>query len=134
MSINFRCRRWSHKDLSTLSAADITLEMTKLEDALKAILGYFPFYMRAPFLGYSSLALSTLGILKYVVVDSDINPQDWKYNTPATVSTANARFLNGLNAGGGLTELHDVQATTNSDVVPYIISLLQTRGLTCKFT
>lgn len=108
--------------------------MTKLEDALKAILGYFPFYMRAPYLGYNTLALSTLGALKYVVVDSDINAQDWLYNTPATVSTANAQFLSGLNAGGGLTELHDVQQTTNSDVVPYIIALLQSRGLTCKLT
>lgn len=111
--------------------------MTQLEDALLAILGYFPFYMRAPYLGYNPTMLSTLGVLKYVVVDSDINPQDWLYNTPDTTTTAQAQFLSQLNQGAGLrglTELHDVQATTESDLVPYIISLLQSRGLTCNST
>jgi peptidoglycan/xylan/chitin deacetylase (PgdA/CDA1 family) len=37
---------WSHADLTTLSTAEATLEMTELEVAFQAIIGMIPTYMR----------------------------------------------------------------------------------------
>jgi peptidoglycan/xylan/chitin deacetylase (PgdA/CDA1 family) len=106
--------------------------MTRLEVALTNILGYFPFYMRAPYLSYSTTMLNTLATLKYVVVDIDIDPEDWRYNTKDTTQYTQQIFKEGIDAGNGLTLLHDPQQTTNEDVIPYVINYLKSKGLVCK--
>ena len=57
-----RCRShtWSHKDLQTLTAAEITDEVQKLNVAMKKILGAAPTYFRPPYGSYNRDALFVL--------------------------------------------------------------------------
>jgi peptidoglycan/xylan/chitin deacetylase (PgdA/CDA1 family) len=52
---------WDHADLTTLTNAQIVSEMTQIEVALYNILGYFPRYMRPPYLATNANVLSILG-------------------------------------------------------------------------
>jgi peptidoglycan/xylan/chitin deacetylase (PgdA/CDA1 family) len=51
---------WDHADLATLTQAQIESEMTQLEVAFTNILGYFPRYMRPPYISLNTLATQTL--------------------------------------------------------------------------
>lgn len=120
---------WSHADLATLSVSQITSQMTQLEDALKTILGYFPRYMRPPYLSVNSQALTTLGQLGYVVIYGDLNTKDYLYQTPDTIGTAKQRFVDGLNAGQSIVEAHDPLELTARDLVDFMIETIVSRGL-----
>jgi LysM repeat protein len=56
---------WSHPNISTLTDAELTLEITKLEDAFLQILGVIPTYFRPPFGEYTDASLKVLNKLGY---------------------------------------------------------------------
>jgi peptidoglycan/xylan/chitin deacetylase (PgdA/CDA1 family) len=51
---------WSHADLQTLSAAGITSQMTQVETAMTSLIGYFPRYMRPPYLSINATVTKIL--------------------------------------------------------------------------
>ncbi|KAG0355165.1 hypothetical protein BG005_005906 [Podila minutissima] len=69
---------WSHADIS-LSATDIDGEMTKLDDALKGIIGKRPVYMRPPYGNTSPAALDYLGAHGYKVINWNVDTNDWQH-------------------------------------------------------
>jgi len=122
---------WSHQDLSTLSATDQRLEMTRLETALLGIIGRYPTYMRPPYFSCSAQCLNTMNSLSYHVVRTDIDTLDWQYNTPSTIQTSMNIFRNALNNGASsyLPLAHDVHSTTVNYLVSDMIIALRARGL-----
>ncbi|KAF9579924.1 hypothetical protein BGW38_003612 [Lunasporangiospora selenospora] len=64
---------WSHRDLESLSDSDIRLEMTKIEDAFRSILGVVPRYMRPPYGEHSRRVRDVLEEMGYVLVLWDVD-------------------------------------------------------------
>ncbi|KPM37025.1 hypothetical protein AK830_g9512 [Neonectria ditissima] len=120
---------WDHPHLPELSPSEVRSQMTRLEDALIDIIGYFPTYMRPPFFEYNAETLETLGSLGYHVIHSDIDTQDWANNTPETIQNSVDLFIEELDAGGSISLAHDVHPTTANTLVPAMIAAVQERGL-----
>lgn len=81
--------------------------MTELEDALDAIIGEIPTYMRPPFFSYNDQTLRVLGELGYHVIQADIDTFDYQFNNIGNLTGAE-NLQNGLDAGGRLALAHDV--------------------------
>jgi peptidoglycan/xylan/chitin deacetylase (PgdA/CDA1 family) len=103
--------------------------MTQLEDALKIILGYFPYYMRPPFLSTNAQALSTLNSLQYIITEIDIDTKDYENTSNDTINNAYVNYVNALNAGGTISLSHDPLINTAQFLVPGILRELANRGL-----
>ena len=106
--------------------------MTQLETALTNILGYFPYYMRPPFLSYNQLVLDVMYELEYVVIYGDVNTKDWEYQSPELINTAKQFLIDGLDVGGTIIEAHDQEAYTNGELIDFMIATIQDRGLRSK--
>lgn len=120
---------WSHKDLATLTADGVRQEMTLLEDAMMNILGYFPYYMRPPFLSLNANALSVLKDLEYHVIIGDLNTKDWEYQSETGINTAKQLFIDGLDQGYTIVEAHEQEVWTHDELINYMISVVQSRGI-----
>lgn len=118
---------WSHPDLANLGPGDVTYQMNELDNALYNIIGKAPTYMRPPYFSVSGENLQTLGDLGFKVIHSDIDTLDWDNTGNPQVPIDN--FNNGVNNGGRLVLAHDVHASTANNVVPAMISSIQSRGL-----
>jgi peptidoglycan/xylan/chitin deacetylase (PgdA/CDA1 family) len=109
---------WSHVDLSTKSANDIKLEMTKLETALANILGVKPTYMRPPNRDSGGQAVSVLNSLSYRIVKWGIDSGDWNKQIP---QSSEQKFLS-LGAGSHIPLMHETIPTTSSTLLPWVIN------------
>jgi peptidoglycan/xylan/chitin deacetylase (PgdA/CDA1 family) len=126
-------RRWSHADLTKLSTADATTEMSKLEEAFVNILGYFPYYMRPPYLAYNTAMLSLMSQLEYHVISIDIDTEDWENLTPQTIPNAYNNYMTGVQQGGTISLSHDPLNNTANYLAGKMIDYLNSQGLKCKY-
>jgi peptidoglycan/xylan/chitin deacetylase (PgdA/CDA1 family) len=131
-SILTRKRRWSHADLGTLDAAGVTNEMKQLEVAHQAILGYYPTYMRPPFLSTSPVALSTLATLGYKIVEVDIDTQDWQEDPIGQVMLSINWYEGNQTYGGTISLNHDPYQPTAETFLPAVLQYLASKNLKCK--
>ncbi|KAL1591516.1 hypothetical protein SLS60_011908 [Paraconiothyrium brasiliense] len=120
---------WSHKDLATLTADGVRQEMLLLEEAMVNILGYFPYYMRPPFLSVNAQALAVLKELQYHVIIGDLNTKDWEYQTEAGIEIAKKLFTDGLDTGYTIVESHEQEAWSHGVLIDYMIKVVKDRGL-----
>jgi len=121
--------RWSHANLSSLTPTAIRAEMTLLEDAMTNMLGFFPYYMRPPFLAANSQALAVLKELEYHVIIGDLNTKDWKYQSADTIGEAKKLFDLGLERGYSIVEAHDQEEWTQGELIDYMIGVVRERGI-----
>jgi peptidoglycan/xylan/chitin deacetylase (PgdA/CDA1 family) len=105
--------------------------MTMMETAYLNILGFFPYYMRPPFLSTNALSLSVLSTLKYVVIEVDIDTQDWQNTDVSLEPYSFANYTTGFAAGGRLSLSHDPYTTTVNGYIPELLSWLAGQGLKC---
>lgn len=108
--------------------------MTLLEDALVNILGYFPYYMRPPFLSVNAQALSVLGDLEYNVIIGDLNTKDWDYQTASGIQIAKQLFVDGLDKGYTIVEAHDQEPYSHGELIDFMIATVQNRSIKSKTT
>ncbi len=114
-------------DLTTLSFDGLKTQMCQTESILLAALGYVPKAMRPPFLSYNSTTLRDLGTLGYRVISIDIDTLDDEFQaTNPSISEQN--YVDGYNAGGSLSLMHDIYQNTVETIVPYVINFLATKG------
>lgn len=106
--------------------------MTQLEVALTNIIGKWSPYMRPPYLSYNQAVLNTLGSLGYYVIIGNLNTKDWAYQTQSGIETSKQLFLDGLANGGSISEAHDPEYWTQGVLIDFMISTIQSRGLTSK--
>jgi peptidoglycan/xylan/chitin deacetylase (PgdA/CDA1 family) len=98
---------YAHPDLATLGDAAVITAMTDLEEALDAIIGVTPTYMRPPFFSYNDQTLAVLGELGYHVIHADIDTFDYMFRDIGNLTGA-ANLEAGIAAGGNLALAHDV--------------------------
>ncbi|KAF2199520.1 glycoside hydrolase/deacetylase [Delitschia confertaspora ATCC 74209] len=119
---------WTHpSNFGSLSTADLTSQMQKLETALVNIIGKKPTYMRPPYLATGSNVLSTMKTLGYRVITDDIDSGDWNNNTP---QQSEALFTKaGAGGNGHIPLMHETYATTVNTLVPWLINWAKTNNL-----
>lgn len=108
-------------------------EMKVLESAFSRILGFYPTYMRAPYLEHSNDVLDVMKELGYRVVGASVDTKDYMYDNPGTNWLSFERFLEGLNAGGTVVLAHDVHRNTVEILVENMLSEIEMRGLSGEF-
>lgn len=115
---------WSHINMAD-KPNEVRAEMLRLEDTLRKNIGYWPTYMRPPFLAYSSANQALMTELSYRVVQADLDTKDYEGNIDASFRN----FVTGLNAGKSIVLNHDVHEKTVRQLLPLMIAELQRRGL-----
>jgi peptidoglycan/xylan/chitin deacetylase (PgdA/CDA1 family) len=131
---------WSHQDLTTIGREDRLEQMHKHETALSNILGFFPTYMRPPYLSCDDDCQDDMDAvtgLGYHVVDIDLDTYDWKGNyddAKRNFREGNGEFPGLSQSPGGsssfITLSHDIFEKTVKDLVPYMMSVVKENGYT----
>ncbi|KAH6693366.1 chitin deacetylase-like protein [Leptodontidium sp. MPI-SDFR-AT-0119] len=113
---------WDHKGLNTLSAAEITTQMTKLETAFSNILGVKPTYMRPPNGNTGGQTVSVLKGLGYRLVTWDIDSGDWNKESPESSERK-------LTVGPHIILMHETIPSTASTLAPWTIDWAKKNNL-----
>ncbi|KAJ5653147.1 hypothetical protein N7490_000150 [Penicillium lividum] len=103
---------WGHLSLDTLSYAEILAQMTNLEDAFMRILGFYPAYMRAPYLMVTADVLKAMTALQYHIIGASIDTKDYENDHPDHSWRSFEKFRAELDAGGTIVLAHDTHQTT----------------------
>ncbi|KAL1923619.1 uncharacterized protein VTP21DRAFT_8599 [Calcarisporiella thermophila] len=148
---------WSHADLTKLSTTQIRTEMTRLEAALKKILGVRPTFMRPPygsckFLLFSSIlihlgngkltdakhlfrtpannkVLDTLGNLGYKVILWDIDTLDYNGDVEASKNIYETSLQNSNSRTDAHIALqHDVHQATVDQLAKFAYDYVHKKG------
>jgi peptidoglycan/xylan/chitin deacetylase (PgdA/CDA1 family) len=107
--------------------------MTTLENAFVNILGFYPTYMRAPFLEHSPAVLDTLAQLGYHVIGASIDTKDYENDNVDTNWRSFEKFRGGLEAGGSVVLAHDSHRATAEILVDNMLEEIGRRGLKGEF-
>jgi peptidoglycan/xylan/chitin deacetylase (PgdA/CDA1 family) len=120
---------WGHPYLTSLDYPAIVAQMTQLEDAFMQVLGFYPTYMRPPFLAFNGLVLSAMGDLGYHVISASIDTKDYENDHPDLISRSFEKFRNELNSGGSIILSHDVHEQTVYTLTRAMLEEIRARGL-----
>ncbi|KAJ5319264.1 uncharacterized protein N7506_011968 [Penicillium brevicompactum] len=113
----------------TLTKDQMKRQMTALESAFIRILGFYPTYMRAPYLELSDDVLDVMDELGYRVVGASVDTKDYVYDDPDSSWRSFDRFLDGLDAGGTVVLAHDSHRSTAEILVEDMLGEIEMRGL-----
>ncbi|KAI7824774.1 nidulans chitin deacetylase [Gamsiella multidivaricata] len=122
---------WGHADLSLLSLHEIAFQMTRLDTALKDIIGVRPVYMRPPYGSVNDVSLDYLNSKGYKIIKWTIDTNDWKHDGDATASMGPyEEALSSFDAHdrGFISLMHDTHPTTVAHLVPAAIQYAHDRG------
>ncbi|KAG0235579.1 Carbohydrate esterase 4 protein [Actinomortierella wolfii] len=140
---------WTHPQLTKLTEAQITAEMTKVEDALKAVLGVVPRYMRPPY-GDGTFAPNSAGDKKvqdtlkklgYVITtwdiasgdaDIDDNNPTHRLSNEALLAKEQNEYMTKINAdpkgAPHMALQHDTYQRTVTVISPWAIKTVKELG------
>jgi peptidoglycan/xylan/chitin deacetylase (PgdA/CDA1 family) len=119
---------WSHpSNFGSMSAADVTTQMTKLETAFVNLIGVKPTYMRPPNLQTGGNVQSVMKQLGYRIITDDVDAQDWN-GLSATQSEARFQAA-GTSGNGHIPLMHETYASTVNTLVPWLINWAKTNNL-----
>lgn len=126
---------WDHADLATLSDSQVTTEMTQLETALMSVIGKAPTYMRPPYFSCGSACLNVMNTLGYHVIHTNLDTQDWQYDSASGIQNSKDIFASALNAASSSSSswiplTHDVHQYTVESLVQYMITTFKAKGYT----
>jgi peptidoglycan/xylan/chitin deacetylase (PgdA/CDA1 family) len=107
----------------------IVAQMTQLEDAFMQVLGFYPAYMRPPFLAFNGVVLSAMGDLGYHVISASIDTKDYENDHPDLISHSFEKFRAELDAGGSIILSHDVHEQTVHTLTRAMLEEIRARGL-----
>jgi peptidoglycan/xylan/chitin deacetylase (PgdA/CDA1 family) len=68
---------WDHRDLSKLTAGEITKQLGDTSAAIESITGVYPKLFRPPYGAVSSTLKSTSAELGYALINWSVDPLDW---------------------------------------------------------
>ncbi|KAJ5189703.1 Glycoside hydrolase/deacetylase beta/alpha-barrel [Penicillium cf. griseofulvum] len=120
---------WNHLSLDTLSYEEIVHEMTVLEDTFMCILGFFPTYMRPPFLRHTPVVLDAMANLGYHVIGASVDTKDYENDNPDTNWISFEKFSREVDAGGTIVLAHDSHQHTVEILVGNMLADVDRRGL-----
>lgn len=118
---------WTHPHLPSLSAAQITTEFSKTNDAIKKITGAMPAFMRPPYGEYDQDVLDVAASMGQTVVTWDFDSGD---SVGATVAQSVAAYKKQVasHPNSILTLNHETHSSTANELLPQIIQILQGAG------
>jgi peptidoglycan/xylan/chitin deacetylase (PgdA/CDA1 family) len=119
---------WSHpQNFGSLSTADLTSQMTRLEQALVNIIGVKPTYMRPPYLATGGNVLPTMKTLGYRVITDDVDSEDWNGKT---AEQSEQKFIAaGTSGNGHIPLMHETYASTVNTLTPWLINWAKNNNL-----
>ncbi|KAJ5772897.1 Glycoside hydrolase/deacetylase beta/alpha-barrel [Penicillium paradoxum] len=120
---------WNHPSLDTLPYDEIVRQMTELEDAFMRILGFFPTYMRPPYLVATPAVLTAMADLGYHVISASVDTKDYEHDDPNTNWVSFQKFVAEVNAGGTIVLAHDSHQYTVELLVENMLTEIEQRGL-----
>ncbi|CAG7962524.1 unnamed protein product [Penicillium nalgiovense] len=121
--------RWNHPSLDTLPYEEIVQQMTLLEETFMGILGFFPTYMRPPFLRHTPVVLGAMADLGYHVIGASVDTKDYENDNPDTNWVSFEKFLREVDAGGTIVLAHDSHQHTVEILVDNMLADVERRGL-----
>ncbi|KAL1858212.1 hypothetical protein VTK73DRAFT_7892 [Phialemonium thermophilum] len=113
--------------MGSMSAAQITSEMQKVEQALVNIIGIKPAYMRPPYLDTGGQFLPTMRSLGYRVITDDVDAGDWNNQTPQQSEQQFQRA--GASGNGHIPLMHETYTGTVHTLTPWLINWAKTNNL-----
>jgi peptidoglycan/xylan/chitin deacetylase (PgdA/CDA1 family) len=111
--------------MGSFTAAQVTEEMTKLEQALVNIIGIKPAYVRPPYLETGGQILPVWKQLGYKAITDDIDTGDWNKNTP---QQSEAKFTS-ASGPGHIPLMHETYDTTVHTLTPWLINWAKQNSL-----
>jgi len=121
---------WDHLDLAQASEADRIYQMTRLEQALKSIIGKYPTYMRPPFIATSPAMLQTMLNLGYHTIIWDLDTDDYNNLDAVSIQRSKALVDDAMKAGksswNGIQ--HDIHYQTVYTLTQYQIDKAKEKG------
>ncbi|KAI9326095.1 hypothetical protein DFJ73DRAFT_767094 [Zopfochytrium polystomum] len=125
---------WSHPNITTLTAAALRSEITRLDDAIKSITGARPLFFRPPLGAYNRTSADIVAAAGYThMVLWDVTPQELSNgnagSTAADVVNEKATYNSVDMTTPHIFLQHGTQALTVSDMVPFIIDWAIGRNL-----
>ncbi|KAJ5155244.1 hypothetical protein N7492_008047 [Penicillium capsulatum] len=120
---------WNHPFLHTLDYPAIVTQMTQLEDAFSRIVGFFPTYMRTPYLMFNDVVLTAMNDLGYHVIGASIDTKDFENDHPERSWVSFEKFRGELDTGGTIVLAHDTHETTVEVLVDNMLDEIEMRGL-----
>jgi peptidoglycan/xylan/chitin deacetylase (PgdA/CDA1 family) len=118
---------WSHPHLKKLSKTQVTTELSKVDDALKRILGVVPAMMRPPYGEYNDNVLNVASSRGQKVIIWDFDSGD-SAGVSASQSKNLYKQIANKHPSTILTLNHETYASTAHDVLPNAIATLQSKG------
>lgn len=103
--------------------------MTSLENTFSRLLGFYPTYMRFPFLQYDGVSLAAMAELGYRVIGASVDTKDYENDDPGLSWRSFEKFKSELNAGGTIVLAHDSHQTTVEVLVDNMVAEINRRGL-----
>lgn len=130
---------WSHQDLNTLSTQERHDQMIKNEMAFNNILGFFPTYMRPPFVSCqrNSGCLADIGALGYHLIDFNVRTYDFENLDPSEYPLTQDNVTTAMAGGNSATSdyivfAHDILPITVHNLTQWMIDTIRAQGY--KFT
>ncbi|EKV13114.1 Polysaccharide deacetylase family protein [Penicillium digitatum PHI26] len=120
---------WRHLSLDTLPYEEIIQQMIILEEAFMRILGFFPTYMRPPFLRHTPVVLGVMADLGYHVIGASVDTKDYENDNPETNWVSFEKFKREVDAGGTIVLAHDAHQYTVEILVENMLADIERRGL-----
>lgn len=118
---------WTHPHVGSLSASQLTTEMTRLEQAMVNIFGKKPAYVRPPYLETGGSVRQVMQQLGYKIITDDVDAGDWNHQTP---QQSEQKFQQaGAGGNGHIPLMHETYDTTVNQLVPWLIDWAKTNNL-----
>jgi len=119
-----------HADLTTLSAAEVSLHMTTMKSVIEGAISETPRYMRCPYGYYNDNILSVLAAQNLRHTHWTMDPRDWESRDAAVTLDRINSYLDTVtrSSPGSIILLHDVYDETVVAVGP-IIDKIRAKGL-----
>jgi peptidoglycan/xylan/chitin deacetylase (PgdA/CDA1 family) len=124
---------WRHVDLSYVSSEVRFEEVTRLEEGMTKVLGFYPAYFRPPFgTCHTPECQADLGGMGYHVVNFNVDTKDYEHDSPGAIAVSMDIFastLVGSPADSAYIVLsHDVYNQTREALVPFMLETIVERG------
>ncbi|KAF9098605.1 hypothetical protein BGX27_000759, partial [Mortierella sp. AM989] len=122
---------WSHADLTRLSDSGIEEEMSRIDDAVKEIIGVRAVYMRPPFGYVNKKSKKYLFENGYKIVNWSIDTNDWRH--PGNVQASMKVYRSALSRtdarkGGYIVLQHDTIESTAQVLAPAAVKYAKENG------
>ena len=111
---------WSHRDLTSLSAAEVRAELARTDQAVKAVTGLVPKIIRPP---YGALNEAVRAQTTRPMIMWSVDTLDWRHRDTARVLRTAVKAVR----PGDIILFHDIHATTVA-AIPRVLKGLSAQG------